>query len=495
MLSSSSIRLARNRQLANEKIVSTQGKIKSLNTELHGLYELLNESSLVSLIPLEILVEIFLFATESEFAEGPTSKLPIPIIIGRVCRGWRKAAWGAPPIWKNLRVNLRPSLRWVTGLQAAIVKEWVQRSGNQPLNLVLYYHVPTQSREEVSALGIFQPLLDVSHRWRRFQIGGWGPGFYELQAKLQETQHHFTLLTEIAMFADEPKALQKYGWNFSSAPRLVDVSIYEPLRPVDCQLAWNEVVSFIGIVNLEASLFVLKEARETLESCSLDLATRPWLGPSAGAIGGVNCLPNLETLSIELQLEADSDTWDDRWVDLAPFFQQFEAPALTSLHLTLNGADFGRLLPSFKDLAYRSKFFLYDLNLAFPDIPEEDLVELLAALPTLTHFTLGSHRDQRLFSDRTISMLDPTSGRPIMECLPNLIRLEFTGSISFSPETLITMLQNRQTVAGVDYIDNIDIKYYNKNWAQEDPNAMREFYRQLDAKEGFLTDVDIVWTK
>ena len=168
---------------------------------------------------------------------------------------------------------------------------------------------------------------------------------------------------------------------------------------------------------------------------------------------------------------------------------------MTSLHLALDNADFGYLLPSFKDLAHRSKFSLKILTLELPTgVSEKALVKLLATLPTLTMFTLKSDKNQRLLSNLTIAMVDPTSGRPITECLPNLRRLEYTGCISFSPDKLIAMVKNRRKFAGVKRTYNIDIKYYNKDWAQEDPNVMREFYRQLDAQEGISTGVDIIWT-
>ena len=399
MRSTSSSRLARNRQLVEEKIASTLGKIENLNTELHGLYELLNASSLVSLIPLEILTKIFLFATESEFSK----KLPMPLVIGRVCRAWRKAAWDTPPVWKDLRINFRPSLCGATSSQQVMIKEWVQRSGNQPLNLVLRCHYPRQPKGEFCVLDVFQPLLDVSHRWRRFQVEGWGGGFYRLQKKLQETQHHFTLLSKITMFAAPPEGLPKYGWDFRSAP-LLNVTIN--FAPFDYQLAWNEVISFVGCFNLEASLFVLKEASKSLQTCSFNLESQGRTEPLA--LEGVNLLPNLKTLLIGLQND------DNTWVDLIPFFQRLEVPALTSLHLALDSADFGYLLPSFKDLAHRSKFSLKILTLELPTgVSEKALVKLLATLPTLTMFTLKSDKNQRLLSNLTIAMLDPTSGRPI----------------------------------------------------------------------------------
>jgi len=204
-----------------------------------------------------------------------------------------------------------------------MIKEWVQRSGNQPLNLVLC-HYPRQPKVEFCALDVFQPLLDVSHRCRRFQIEGGA---------------------EIAMFAAAPEGLPKYGWDFRSAP-LLDVTIN--FAPFDYQLAWNEVISFVGCFNLEASLFVLKEASKSLETCSFNLESQRRTEPLAAE--GVNLLPNLKTLLIGLQNDGNT------WVDLIPFFQRLEVPALTFLHTALNSADFGCLLPSFKDLAHQSKF-------------------------------------------------------------------------------------------------------------------------------------------
>jgi len=501
MLSISSGRLActGNRQLVEEKIASAKAKIENINTELCGLYQLLNTSSLAAMLPLEILAEIFLFAAESEFAKRPTSnKLPMPILIGRVCRAWREAAWTTTPLWKNLVVNLRPSLRGTTSSQQVVITEWVQRSGNQPLNLVLKSFPPTrQDQEEGCPLEIFQPLLDVSRRWRRFQTEGWGPGFHALQKKLQEPLH-FTLLSEISMSASDWPPSSAYRWNFRAAPLLVDVEMYDVL-PVSLRLDWGRLTSFSGRVDLAAGFFVMKGASETLEVCSLDLVPPRFPITSARAITRVHLLENLVSLSIKLQ--------DNRheWVDLISLFQHLEVPELTSLGLTLNGADLRDLLPSLNDLALRSEFELEHLTLVHPDISEHALLVFLATLPSLTHFDLKSDKTRQLFSDLTVSMLDPaslTDGRSVTECLPCLTRFDYSGFISFSPEKLITMLANRlkssteKSGGFVDYIDNINIKYYNKSWAQErDPNVIREFHRQLDAQNEFFTEVDIIWTQ
>jgi len=204
-------------------------------------------------------------------------------------------------------------------------------------------------------------------------------------------------------------------------------------------------------------------------------------------------LPKLTNLRLELLL-------DDTARDFGHILRNIRTPALRKLELFFNGADYG-LLPLLPDMAIRSGCQLVELSIEYPDIGETTLIQVLRMLPTLTQFTLASFPETRLFSDLTISMLDPallTEGHSTKECLPRLERLCYTGCIDFTPGKVITMLKNRwnHSLAGNNLrgIESITINYSNPSWAQDqDPNVMRDFYRELETMVDLGTDVDISW--
>lgn len=74
--------------------------------------------------------------------------------LGAVCRTWRNIAWTTPSLWTSL-------VFWVvydtTEPQVQLAIEWLNRSGNLPLSIVLRN---CSSEKELLVL----PLIDVSNR-------------------------------------------------------------------------------------------------------------------------------------------------------------------------------------------------------------------------------------------------------------------------------------------------------------------------------------------
>jgi len=470
-----------------EKIASTKAKIVDLEMELYGLYEMLNAASSPMLsLPLEILVEIFLIASDVDTHMNPAARrLPMQLIIGRVCSAWRNAAWNAPSLWRNLRIRVYKGMA-----HDQLIKEWLQRSKSQPLDLELHSALALADSPSYP-LQVFQPLLEAASQWRRLDVCG--GGYDELQRAISHTQHHFPLLSAISISNWETRS--EDVWDFTLAPQLTEVHLNH-LPTKRLRIDWSKLHTIRGGLTVVDWLFILKKAAPNLDSCTVNFE---WGDPDPDRIMAVlldlPSLPKLTNLSLELLLQND-----DTIRDLGHILRIIRTPALRKLNLVFNGDGFG-LLPLLPKMAIRSGCQLVELSIEYPDIGEAMLIQVLRMLPTLTQFTLASFPETRLFSDLTISMLDPAllpEGHSTKECLPRLEHLDYTGCIDFTPGKVITMLKNRwdHSLAGNNLrgIESITINYSNQSWAQDqDPNVMRDFYRELEAMVDLGTDVDISW--
>ncbi|KII84540.1 hypothetical protein PLICRDRAFT_352124 [Plicaturopsis crispa FD-325 SS-3] len=89
----------------------------------------------ISLLPVEILAEIFSLCSPGDFdryhSPHPHSA---PLVFCLVCRFWREAAVSTPALWSHIRVassgpSHSPSPEWI--------RTWLSRSGSCPLTVVL----------------------------------------------------------------------------------------------------------------------------------------------------------------------------------------------------------------------------------------------------------------------------------------------------------------------------------------------------------------------
>ena len=475
-----------------EKIASTKAKIVDLEMELYGLYEMLNAASSPMLsLPLEILVEIFLIASDVHTHMNPAARrLPMQLIIGRVCSAWRNAAWNAPSLWRNLRIRVYKGMA-----HDQLIKEWLQRSKSQPLDLELHSALALADSPSYP-LQVFQPLLEAASQWRRLDVCG--GGYDELQRAISHTQHHFPLLSAISISNWETRS--EDVWDFTLAPQLTEVHLNH-LPAKHLRVEWSKLHSIGGGLAVVDWLFIVEKAAASLDSCNVTFQ-RGYPDPDGfmfmytAVPPDLLFLPKLKHLSFEFTPPHGHTAHD-----LERILRHIRTPALRKLQLSLDGADF-ELFPLLTDLITRSGCQLVQLSIDYPNVQETTLIQVLRMLPTLAQFALASIPGTGLFSDLTISMLDPaqlTEGHSTKECLPRLERLDYIGVIDFTPGKMITMLKNRwnHSLGGNDLrgIESITIDYGNKSWAQDqDPNVMRDFYRELEAMVELGTDVDISWT-
>ncbi|KAJ7255703.1 hypothetical protein C8J57DRAFT_1655267 [Mycena rebaudengoi] len=105
-------------------------------------------------LPIEITVEIF----RRTFPPSPSpSPLEAPLLLGQICRQWREIALNAHELWQSLSISNHRSI--------ALLKMWLSRSGDSPLNYSIGCADP------VTAGALINASLQHSHHWEDVTLG------------------------------------------------------------------------------------------------------------------------------------------------------------------------------------------------------------------------------------------------------------------------------------------------------------------------------------
>ncbi|KAJ3503932.1 hypothetical protein NLJ89_g8208 [Agrocybe chaxingu] len=115
-----------------------------------------------------------------------------------------------------------------------------------------------------------------------------------------------------------------------------------------------------------------------------------------------------------------------------------------NLQLTLFGED-SECAPRVLNMLRRSSCKLTTLTLTFVRFRGTDIVSFLANCPTLVKFFLETVPDapSPTLSDTVVDVLDPSKALMTSTCSPNLTCFKFSGTINFTPSTMISMLEER----------------------------------------------------
>ncbi|PPQ97758.1 hypothetical protein CVT26_001806 [Gymnopilus dilepis] len=111
--------------------------------------------------PYDILSAVFhLTVTETIDDDAPTT----PVLLARVCRHWKDVAWETPSLWANLQIDLdkeRSPANWDS------VRRWLNRSGKQPLFIVVGYSSVDVDPNWASLIHIINQYSD---RWCQLAV-------------------------------------------------------------------------------------------------------------------------------------------------------------------------------------------------------------------------------------------------------------------------------------------------------------------------------------
>ncbi|THU97260.1 hypothetical protein K435DRAFT_778141 [Dendrothele bispora CBS 962.96] len=140
----------------------------------------------ISNIPLEVLVEIFLYYCKSgNHCIPPLSPHPA-FILSLVCSDWRSVALSLPTFWSDIQIKVSEELDYSSDhidWMLFFAKLYLMRSGQSPLDIVLRvpvayndWEIYYRHRYNLVHDGNFQLLYnlfsEVSHRWRSMSLSG-----------------------------------------------------------------------------------------------------------------------------------------------------------------------------------------------------------------------------------------------------------------------------------------------------------------------------------
>jgi len=177
-----------------------------------------NRNCAVLRLPFEISGEIFM--EYLAFANSATTKeLITPFRLGHICRTWRDIVWSSPRFCRVVRLNVRfhPS--------SSLVKEWLLRSGQEPLSIYLTWE-PSTLDTDVEREKQYKMLKELANVVFRF-LGRWRVIDFRIPAYLYRfrafrVRDRFPLLTCVSLY-DLPALPGTLPTIFCDAPHLNEI--------------------------------------------------------------------------------------------------------------------------------------------------------------------------------------------------------------------------------------------------------------------------------
>ncbi|KDR77090.1 hypothetical protein GALMADRAFT_428345 [Galerina marginata CBS 339.88] len=462
------------------RLAAAEKEIQHLRATRFGLNELLNRTSLImSTLPLDVLTEIFAVICEKPTASFDYGALPGQFQIGAVCRAWREIAWSTPKLWTTIYIVFSQG-RYAT--QERLLREWVERAANCPLQIYLSVSYSSQVQWEPPR-EIFRMLLKTCHQWKSFIYDFSSISFPS--ALNQSKNLTFPLLETLQVHGGEERGWDdKQVWNFNSTPQLRHLNVRGHRRSFSVNINWSTLTHLSAMFELPGCVHLLT-LPHSLQKLTLSVLS------SHGHLhhSGIDRLRYHPRHLTSLVIEGGA-----RLVGL--LLRQMTLPALKELDIDLydDGLNYA-WISVVTELAQRSTFPLTDLTLRQATVRDEDrILQVFAAIPSIERLELDcSDLSGFSLSNRSISLLQPVfqhNNQNEIAFLPSVTTFKYKGNISFSVDCFENLIRKRiQAVkegrissnnANIANEFHIDITYRNISWHQNrNPNDLQQFYMAI----------------
>ncbi|KAJ7702262.1 hypothetical protein B0H17DRAFT_923288 [Mycena rosella] len=127
-------------------------------------------------LPPEVLQLIFIMTLDSN--RNPVMHASeAPLLLGRVCSGWRRISLGTPELWASVhvvcpRMDYAETASALTRIQRQALEAWLARSGACPLSISIW--VSREAGFGGAAVAAANPyvetILPLSSRWKRIEL-------------------------------------------------------------------------------------------------------------------------------------------------------------------------------------------------------------------------------------------------------------------------------------------------------------------------------------
>lgn len=396
-------------------MASVEAMMENLSWRRTNLRRKINSLSPTSLLPAEILTEIFRLTCQSEDGGLPIT----PLFFGGICKVWREIAWTTPLLWNTISLHVS---RKAHGSQVQLLRNWLLRASSSPLFIKL-----TSDDEHESIFCSLRAIMDVlvtrSTYWNSLDC------LLPPQCHDILKNNHFPMLTSVSIrppkgtistFSEPPNM-------FLSAPKLLDVDL-SGYNFSAMMLPWEQLRRFKAqLLTVAECLKVLKRS-PSLKECHLESVYSPEIFPLPVSLD--TFYSELEHLDITLIRGAAISLLDS-----------ITLPFLTHLRVHYSGIA-GFTVSAIHSLVLRSSCNLQRLYIEKQRLDDQDLLPCLESVPSLSHLRLVVVGDSGGLSKRFVSMLHPSrdSGPPL---LPKLTWFHYEGPVECESHSLVDMLSER----------------------------------------------------
>ena len=398
----------------------------------------------------ETLGEIFELCNSSSVTPGVRRLITpdsTPILMGRVCRKWRRVALGTPQLWTSIALEYTAEMTPKVN-PFIVIPEWLKRSGCLPLDIYLgdgLERLFTSEKYSELFRSCMNMLGDHFGRCRSFHVTNAFPNilpaiFPPGHSRDASSLRDIRVIPTIFSFPQRPFVLGQIA-----APNLESIDVYRPSTFFNSivldysllrSLRWNTSSCRGGE---ESSLHHLTQVLSlcpNLEDCEI-------MHPLHSPLDGVTVIsvPGLRRLRLKFTLQADP----------SPLLSVLRTPRLESLTLEQvspisNIPGFGGALSTFISAAPPP---LKELHMIRLILSAEDAVLLspLSRLESLQFHNCFIH-PAFLFA------LSPRAGdHPDAWTVPKLSSICLTSS-SFGTETLAEVIERRLAIPSVSDDNN-----------------------------------------
>jgi hypothetical protein len=315
-------------------------------------------------LPTEILSTIFLHCADADGALNTVNTIEVPLLLTKICSGWRSVAINTQSLWSRLFINIQPNYEH----QTTLTSTWLSRSGACPLQIYIIWQTPPF----LDSHPVLDILVQHSRHWQNMFI--YLP--FAAFSSLFPIRGNLPLLNELSLGTDDDLITGvEISDVFEDAPELRSLECVN-LDPDLFVFSWAHLTKIpIMAVNADDCLDILHRAFR-LENGSFILTNNStWSSKPPTALHHRN-LRELAVLTAPF----------NEVVDTCDVFRFLTLPHLRSLRICNVQSPFGSALVTFLSRVES----LETLFLRRVALSDRELLQVLEMAPYLKHLTLLS---------------------------------------------------------------------------------------------------------
>ncbi|KAF8876215.1 hypothetical protein CPB84DRAFT_417724 [Gymnopilus junonius] len=307
-----------------------------------------------------------------------------PLVLGAVCRYWRKVAWSTPQLWSLIAIRTGHGSNM--GVLVKVAREWLDRSGTLPVSIGL--HISRRPEEYPEWSDSYYALCELvnehSNRWQMLDIrvpGSLFPRFHghwenpPLQSlRLYDLYRGAKLKFDVNNLKPSPKEL-----------------VLDHVLPKSVEIEWNRLTRVTVVaVDLADCIWILRHTPHLRYYEIKDILQRS--APNGDSI----VHDRLQQLVLECEHSISGI-----------FLRSVAFPALESFHSIGQ-----RQLPSdyISSMLIRSSSpSLKEIVIDSANVDHDNIVSIVRTVPTLQRLEIRAMRDKAPSPDALLRLLASTS--------------------------------------------------------------------------------------